>query len=292
MNYDILKELIKDSYDSETVNDVCKEFKRKTSFRINTAKCTREEIESVLNNANILYENIPWYKDAYYINEGIESLVKLDIYKEGKIYIQSLSSMIPPIILNPLPNENILDMTAAPGGKTTELYNLSNGKSLITAVEKDKIRFSRLKYNIELQGASRINLINDSSLNLSDYLKFDKILLDAPCSGSGVLDNNSKFSMQLVENSAKLQHKLLYKALKMIPVGGTIIYSTCSIIKRENEDNLINLINNGTIEVVPIDIDIDEKYKLNVTIKGTLCLKPCDIYEGFFVAKLKKLKDY
>ena len=155
--------------------------KRKTTFRVNTLKTTVVEIEEVLNSLKIKYLKCPWNESAFILETGYR-LQDLDIYREGKIYLQSLSSMIPAIIVEPKEKENILDMAAAPGGKTTQMSAISRNKAMITACEKNKIRLKRLKYNLEKQGATKVSVMNKDARNLDNFFSFDKILLDAPCS--------------------------------------------------------------------------------------------------------------
>ena len=213
------------------------EYNRKTTLRVNSIKSTIDEVCDALKTSNIEYSKVNWYENALIIENNVEIPISdMDIYKEGKIYLQSLSSMIPAIILNPQENENILDMAAAPGGKTTQMYNISNGKAHITACEKNKIRAERLKYNIEKQGATRVGILMQDARNLDDFFSFDKILLDAPCSGSGTLyTGNNKvmkgFSKELINRSVKVQKELIDKALKLIKTGSEMIYSTCSILE-------------------------------------------------------------
>ena len=117
--------------------------KRNTTLRVNTTKTKKKNIKNILDKENIKYEDVSWYDDALILEEE-KNLRELDIYKNGEIYMQSLSSMIPPIVLEPI-REKILDMAASPGGKTTEIYNLSNKQALITAVEKNPVRAQKLK---------------------------------------------------------------------------------------------------------------------------------------------------
>ena len=114
--------------------------------------------------------------------------------------------MLPPIILEPKEGENILDMAAAPGGKTTQMAALTNNKAFITAVEKNKIRAERLKYNLQKQGVGCVNVMLEDARKLSDFFSFDKILLDAPCSGSGTMSIFDKnFNEELIKRSSKIQ---------------------------------------------------------------------------------------
>ena len=145
---EFLIELLNNQYGKELTSEILNGYnkKRPTTLRINTIKTNKENIKNILEKQNIKYENVSWYEDAL-ILENEKNIRELDIYKSGEIYIQSLSSMIPPIVLEPK-REKILDMAASPGGKTTEIYNLSKSEALITAVEKNPIRAQRLKYNL------------------------------------------------------------------------------------------------------------------------------------------------
>ena len=268
--------------------------KRKVTLRVNTIKMKEDELENFLINSKINYSKVSFYSSAYILeNIREEEIRNWEFYKEGKIYLQSLSSMLPPLVLEPKAKENILDMAAAPGGKTTQISALSENTALITACEKNKIRYERLEYNVNKQGAKGINLMRIDARNLSDFFSFDKILLDAPCSGSGILNLENEnieknFTEELIERSVKLQETLLKKAIKILKVGGELIYSTCSILKEENED-LLERVLNKNLELIPIANNIFENVpKLPVKLEGTLCVMPNESYEGFFVAKIRK----
>ena len=294
---DNVKQLIIDEYGENEANAIFAGMQgRVTTFRINPLKSSCEEIESILNDNGIEYKKCDWFDLAYIINNNDENkLRELDIYKEGNIYLQSLSSMIPAILIEPKEGDNILDMCAAPGGKTTLMSILSNNKALITACEKNKIRYDRLLYNIQKQGTKGINVINQDSRELSSYFSFDKILLDAPCSGSGTLlesiDSKGSIDKEYVEKLVKVQRKLLDKAITILKSGGTLIYSTCSIFKEENEDNIsyiLNKYNNLRLEAIDVEQYVNMEI-LPTKYNETICIKPNEYYEGFFVAKIIKL---
>lgn len=202
--------------------------------------------------------------------------------------------MLPPIILNPEEGKDILDMAAAPGGKTTQMAVLTNNKAHITACEMNNIRIEKLKYNIQKQGASCVYIMQKDSRNIDDFFCFDQILLDSPCSGSGTLNIEDKnlekyFTTKLVEKSVKSQVALLRKAIKILKPGGTMVYSTCSILAKENEDVLKAVISEDKAEIVPIEFEGKEEIPcLPVKIPGTICVCPTEYYEGFFVAKIRK----
>ncbi len=292
-----LYEMLIESYGENLVNEIIDGYtkNRPTTFRVNTSKVAINYIKQILKELKINFKEVPWNETAIIIEDIKENEIKeLDIYKNGEIYLQSLSSMIPPFVVNPKEGENILDMAAAPGGKTTQMANLSNNKAMITACEKNKIRLERLKYNLEKQGASRVTVMLKDARKLDNFFSFDKILLDAPCSGSGTLNLNQTdiekvFTKELVERSIKTQKELLKKAVRILKTNGELIYSTCSILKEENEKVVEEILKLGNVEIVPIDA---EEFKdiplLPVNIEGTICVCPNELYEGFFVSKLRK----
>lgn len=295
---DFLKNTLETQYAETQVNSILEGLtkSRKTTIRVNTIKTSMTEIKEILEKEEISFKEVPWNDFALIIENADENRIrKLQIYNNGEIYMQSLSSMIPPIVLNPQANESILDMAAAPGGKTTEMACLSNNQAMITACEKNKIRCDKLKYNLEKQGVNRVTIMQEDARKLSDFFKFDKILLDAPCSGSGTInitDSNLEkyFSKELYIRAIKTQKELLEKAAKIVKIGGEIVYSTCSVLKDENEKIIQNILNKNNFEIVPINMNITEIPILPTTIEGTLCVCPTKIYEGFYVAKIKKIK--
>lgn len=294
---EFLKDMLHKQYGEEITNKIIEGYKlkRKVTLRTNTLKITSEEIEKVLKENRIEFEKPRWSKDAFIINNAKESEIqKLDIYEKGEIYLQSLSSMLPAIILEPKENTDILDMCAAPGGKTVQIAALTHNKAQITACEMNKIRCDRLKYNIEKQGATSVYVMQEDARRINDFFSFDKILLDAPCSGSGTLDIENKnlekiFTEKLIEKSMKSQLELLKKALKILKPGQEMIYSTCSILSCENEEIIEKALNTAKAKIVPIEFEEKGSLPLLPTkIEGTLCVMPNETYEGFFIAKIKK----
>lgn len=294
---DFLYERLLKQYGEKLTESILKGYstKRYVTLRVNTLKSNTEQIKDTLNSLNIKYREVMWSREALILEELDETEIrKLPIYENGEIYLQSLSSMLPAIILEPKPDENILDMAAAPGGKTTQMASISQNKALITACEKNKIRAEKLKYNIEKQGASRVNVLIEDARNLDSYFSFDKILLDAPCSGSGTINiKNEKlekiFTEELINRSVKTQYELLKKAISILKSGHEMVYSTCSVLEEENEKNIEKILKNQNIEIVPIDENLFEGASLLPSkIKGTIVVAPNELYEGFFIAKLRK----
>lgn len=180
-----LKAMLNNQYGEKLAEEIIEGYniKRPVTFRVNTLKTTVMEIQAKLKKIGIEFERVPWSNEAFVLKNITEKDIEnMEMYKNGEIYLQSLSSMLPPIILNPKENYDILDMAAAPGGKTTQLAALTQNNAHITACEINNIRLERLKYNIEKQGANSVYIMQTDSRRIDDFFSFDQILLDAPCS--------------------------------------------------------------------------------------------------------------
>ena len=237
-----------------------------------------------------------WSNEALIIkNTSKSEIEKLEMFEKGEIYLQSFSSMLPPIILAPKQGEDILDMAAAPGGKTTQMAAICKNKANITACEMNTIRAERLKYNIQNQGANCVYVMQTDARKIDSFFSFDRILLDAPCSGSGILNLKDErtekyFTQKLIDKSTKTQVALLKKALEVLKHGKEMVYSTCSILACENEEILEKAMQNTKAEIIPIEFEgIEDIPTLPTRIKGTMCVAPNELYEGFFVCKIRKV---
>ena len=276
--------------------------KRYTTLRVNTLKTNIQEVMRYFKEINIKFERVLWYKDALVIKNATEKdLQKLELYKEGKIYLQSLPSMVPPLVLDPKPGEKVLDLTAAPGGKTTEIASFMENKGYILANELDKLRCERLKYNVELQGASIVNVNcgRGEKIGNEHEGEFDRVLLDAPCSGEGRftmynVQSYKTWSAKTVQELSKLQKKLLKSAYIALKTGGTLVYSTCTLNKEENEKVLDWAIKELGLKLVNIDLEIKDAIpafndEMDKSINKAIRILPSKNMEGFFVAKFRKL---
>lgn len=293
---DFLKQMLNRQYGPGTAAGIMDGYgkRRPVTLRVNRLKADAEEVKRGLAAAGIRFRTVAWSPDALILEEAREPEVRrLNLYKEGKIYLQSLSSMIPPILLEPGAKECILDMAAAPGGKTTQMAALSGGRAQITACEKNYARSRRLSYNLEKQGAAGVLVMNEDARKLDPFFSFDKILLDAPCSGSGTLhvpdSGGNAFTMELVERSVRTQTALLKKALELLKPGHEMIYSTCSVLREENEQVLKRVLPSAGACIVPIEHPMKKELPLlPAELEGVLCICPTGLYEGFFVAKIRK----
>ena len=294
-----LAQLLVQQYGEETAERIAKgyEAQRAVTLRANPLRASRQEAQQALAAQGIETSPVVWYDDAMIVH-GVreEAITALEIYERGGVYLQSLSSMIPPVLLGAKPGENVLDMAAAPGGKTTQIAAMTGNQAMITACEMNKIRADRLRYNVQRQGASRVTVMNVDSRNLDDLFSFDRILLDAPCSGSGTVQlgnprSKGQFNKANLDKTTKMQETLLLKALRLLRPGCEMIYSTCSVLAQENENIVNNVLKKANAEVVPLDLGaFADVPQLPVTIPGTLCVCPDALYEGFFVAKIRRKK--
>ena len=270
---DYLKEQLIQQYGEELTNSILNGFVKKyTTIRCNVEK---NEVINILKDLCISYEEVDNNPYALVLPNTDESVIEeLDLYKEGKIYLQSLSSQLPPLYMRINDKDQVLDMCAAPGSKTTELSYLYP-TSLITACEKNKIRSERLMYNLKKQNVNNVTVLNNDATELSEYMSFDSILLDALCSGSGTITDN-EFNMEdKIDTIINTQERLLKKAVSSLKKDKYMIYSTCSILKQENEEQIKKVLSDD-IEIIPINID------------GVLTIKPNKYYEGFFICLLHK----
>ncbi|RLE46888.1 tRNA methyltransferase [Candidatus Woesearchaeota archaeon] len=275
------------------------------SIRINTLKATIKEVISRLQK-NWILEQIPWCKEGYWLEH---KKGRLDIgntleHTLGYYYVQEAASMIPPIVLDPKENDVVLDMCASPGSKTTQLAQYMNNKGLIIANDIKGDRLAALGINLQRMGVynTAVTLMQGQNYEKTGMI-FDKILLDAPCSGTGTIRKSVKtirmWNPDTIKRIAGLQRKLTRTAWKILKKGGTLVYSTCSTEPEENEA-IINwlLENNKDAKIEEIKLNIKKSppilsfgnKKYNPEISKCLRIWPQDNdTEGFFVAKIKKI---
>ena len=273
---------------------------RNTTLRANNIKSNIQKVMDELKENGIKFDRVQWYKDALIIKNVKEKQIQdLEMYNDGEIYVQSLSSMVPPLVLNPKSNEKVLDLTAAPGSKTTQMAAMMENKGYILANELDVLRCERLKYNVEKQRATIIEVNNGRGEVIGKKYDryFDKVLLDAPCSGEGrFLANDAKtyrsWSERTVKELVKLQKKLFRSAYQALKPGGELVYSTCTLNREENEEILewaISELNDLKLEIINLEIKNAIKgISNNKEVEKTIKILPSKDTEGFFVAKLIK----
>ncbi len=287
--------------DFETFKTYSLSFLRK-SIRVNTLKTTIAEVKKRMAGT-WQFEQIPWCKEGFWINhvEGRRDIGNTIEHVLGYIYVQEAASMIPPIVLDPEPGERVLDIAAAPGSKTTQLAAMMHNKGILIANDVTGDRLASLGINIMRTGAANIVVTQGQGERMRGA-QFDKILVDAPCSGTGTIRKSlstiEMWNPTMVSRLAKTQQRILKNAFSMLVKGGTLVYSTCSLEPEENE-SVVNwlLAQEPSARIVPIELDIKrslavqewEGVQFNAEIKHCLRIWPQDNdTEGFFVAKIKK----
>lgn len=266
---------------------------RATTLRINTLKADPMTVRNRLTADRFAFLPSSFSDTALILPDVPEStLAQTELYQSGKIYLQSLSSQLPVLYLSPKEKTDILDMAAAPGGKTSQMAALCHNRAAITACEMKPIRAKRLQYNLEKLGVSCVHVMQTDSRKLPDFFAFDQILLDAPCTGSGTLGAESTlsagFSEGLLKKCITAQKALLHKAFAVLKTGGTLLYSTCSIFREENEEAVRHLLKNPKAELLPLSSIMPDADLLPNSLPGTLTICPDARYEGFFIAAIRK----
>jgi 16S rRNA (cytosine967-C5)-methyltransferase len=205
-------------------------------LRVNTSKVSIGNFKELLNSVNLKFT------DGKFIPEFIRmktlsNIAEWEYFDKGYFSIQDESTGLPCLLLNVKPGQRVLDLCAAPGGKTAYLSNLMNNTGEIIAIDRYESRLKILDKNLKRLGATNIKLVEGNALDYTDN-NFDSILLDAPCSGLGTLskkpDIKWKRDLSDVRNLSKLQYDLLKKAASLVKSGGSIVYSTCTIEPEEN----------------------------------------------------------
>lgn len=295
---------------------------RKWSFRINSIKSDGTDIFEEFSQKGIVTERFDWLEWVYIFDREYEYAIKgTRAFYDGKIYLQSIASMLPVFVLEPESGETILDVCAAPGSKTTQIAMMMENIGRIYAIEQNQIRYDKLIHNCQLQWVTIIEGVKmDARHFLWDTggsivvvddnadIEFDRILLDAPCSAEGriSMDNEKTYGFWSLDNitrKAELQKELLKVAFARLVSGGTLVYSTCTLAPEENEwviSDFLTLHDDAVLE--PIDIGLSTRswwtpglrsFGRNTVYSEELLqavrILPSDETEWFFMAKIRKI---
>ncbi|SES66133.1 16S rRNA (cytosine967-C5)-methyltransferase [Natronincola peptidivorans] len=267
----------------------------KLHIRVNTLKTSADEIVSLLKEKNIHVEKSEYLPEALVVKGGFSDLEELDIYKQGLLHIQDISSMLVGKILDPKEGQFIIDVCSAPGGKTTHMAQLMHNKGKILARDIHPHKLELIKKNAKRLG---INIIRTEKYNGEDLDKdlietADKVLVDAPCSGLGIIMRKPEIKYRKkpddTEVITKMQLEILEKASRYVKKGGELLYSTCTIHPQENQKIVqaflkkhcnfkLVAINKEYESILPGEHK-EEMIQLYPNIHGT---------DGFFIAKLEK----
>lgn len=279
-------------YGFETTEAICKEnsLPPKVSICVNTLKTSYEELQKILEDEGITTEKGKYLENAMYL-KSTSNIGNLDSFKNGLFHVQDESSQIAVEVLDPKENEKVLDLCSAPGGKTFTICEKMKNTGEVIACD-----IFQHKLKLIEDGATRLELssiktkLQDGTIFVDEFENhFDKVLVDAPCSGLGLLrkkpDIRTKKTGNEIDELTKIQREILENASKYVKVGGSLVYSTCTLSKKENEKNIEWFLKEFTdfeIENISNTLEIFEKEE-----NGYVTLLP-NIYktDGFFISKM------
>ena len=279
--------------------------KKEQTFRINYLKTGLPQLKEDLGREGIRYRELHWPKGSFIPRSEPKDLQKSSLYTGGKVYMQNVSSMIPPLLLDPRKGEKILDLCAAPGAKTSQIASLSGGEAELVAVEKLEIRYQKLLATLKIQGVDNVKTLFADGMGIGKEYPgyFDKVLVDAPCSGEALfyLRDPKTFKPWNRKRVADLSHTqkvLIYSGISALKAGGELVYSTCTFFPEENEEVVDWALNKFEgLHAVPVDIPLPNKVRGLTSWEGkrfsgdlglALRILPNEYMEGFFLVKLRK----
>jgi NOL1/NOP2/sun family putative RNA methylase len=229
------------------------EVKLPRAIRVNSLRTTNEKLLARLEKKGVVFEKVDFLKHGFLVKKTKTSMGAFSEYLLGLYYIQESASQLASEILDPKPGDTILDACAAPGSKTTHLSELMKNKGVIVSIDKKKNRMVALKNNLDRMGTKNVVVFNMDVLDVEKLdMEFDKVLLDAPCSGNFCQEYGwfQKRDIEGVKNNALHQRKLFEKCYKVLKKGGILVYSTCSLEPEENEENIEWFKSNFDVEVL------------------------------------------
>jgi NOL1/NOP2/sun family putative RNA methylase len=283
------------------------EKERPTAFRPNTLKTDARSLRKKLEEQGFKLEALTFPPGCFLLrNRRQRDIEETESYRTGELYLQNPSSMLPPHLLLPLPGESVLDLAAAPGGKTTQMAAMMEGKGHLVAVEENAVRAEKLKANLVRQGVSYVQVeVEDGALwGRRHPESYDRVLLDAPCSAEGRFQCGEPASYRYwKENTpaqcSKLQRRLFKGAFEALKPGGRLFYSTCAISPEENEGVASWALNEyaGHLQIERLSMPL-----LNIrrgingwgsqtydpTVGRAIRVLPSAIFEGFFAVLFRK----
>ena len=301
----IILELKKEGVSIEKIEEICKNsnIRPSISVRINNLKINKQELKEKLQEKGIKTED--GILNDFLILNNIKDIENLEEFTQGYFTVQDEVAGLTALVLNPQPGENVLDACSSPGGKTTYLAELMKNQGNIVATDIHEHRTKLVENAAKRLGINIIKTsVQDATIFNENYKeKFDKILLDVPCLGIGVLKRKPDIKWQKeqkdVDEISKIQYKILENCSKYLKKNGEIVYSTCSIFKKENERIIEKFIkNNSEIQIEKLDFEKNSQLKneKNANLFFQNYIKNCkylEVYQnektdGFFICKMTK----
>ncbi|MBK1991986.1 RsmB/NOP family class I SAM-dependent RNA methyltransferase [Campylobacter sp. 2018MI35] len=283
-------------YTKEEWEKILNSFKEEKNICVflNTLKTNANFLENEFLKENLEYRKLNEY--CYLFKAKDKSILSsMKAFDEAKFYIQNYASYLCALNLEVKAGDSVLDLCAAPGGKSINLANFMKNMGYLACNEASKDRFFVLQKNLKKYGVNAKIFLKDGKVigNLCPN-KFDKILLDAPCSTLAKMGFDLKKSHKEIKNISKLQKKLLHSALKALKTGGELVYSTCTFSREENEEVVENALK-SEFKIKLLDINLEHALAKDAQsdefdeISKCKRIIPSLDYDGFFIAKLRKI---
>jgi NOL1/NOP2/sun family putative RNA methylase len=279
---------------------------RQQSIRLNPLAGNPEQTLNELSALGWTGKRYEWFALGYTVETGLEAIRDSDLVAGGKVYIQNAASWLPVLALDPQPEERILDVCAAPGGKTSHIAAHAQGQASIVANDNSRPRLAKLQATMQRTKASTEHYTLFDATQLARKMEgdqFDKILLDAPCSGEGMMQLSRQkdfatWSPAQIKRLQQLQKRILGQAWQLLKPGGTLVYSTCTMAPEEDEAVVDYFLrHNEDAAVQPLDIDLPNHVvcvegwngkQFRSDVRHCMRLVPSNTIEAFFVAVLTK----
>ena len=285
-------------YDREAVETMLVDFQKEkpTTIRVNRNVMTKEALIESLDKQGVHVENHPYLPDALRIT-SYDYLADLDSFQKGAFHVQDISSMLVAHLANPQEGDTVIDVCAAPGGKSLHMAELLRGTGHVEARDLTDYKVNLIWDNIERSGMKNIEAVRQDATVFDEESveTADIVVADLPCSGLGVLGKKTDLKYKMTEQTQAdlvvLQRDILSKVKSYVKPGGTLIYSTCTINEAENMGNVDwFLAEHKEFELVSVKEDLCEELSRSVVNEGCLQLLPgIHKSDGFFIAKLKKV---
>jgi 16S rRNA (cytosine1407-C5)-methyltransferase len=280
------------------------------TFRVNWINIDPHDVQRRLGVEKADIVQISWYPNAFILRTGtLRELQETGVCRNGEIYIQSLSSMLPVIVLDPQPGEYVLDLAAAPGSKTTQMAYHLKGQGGIVANDNNRKRLYRLQAVVAQQasGIVKCTLRHGAAFGRTHCDVFDRVLVDAPCSSEGRFlvskpETYRYWSVRKIHEMVGKQRKLAWAGVQALKPGGVMVYATCTFAPEENEGVMDWLLVKcgDSIELEEVTLPIHnvlpglthwDGTQYLPAVKKTCRVLPSAVPEGFFVAKIRKRRE-
>ena len=270
---------------------------KQVTIRINHWNNTLEETKKSLESQGAELEKAPYLGEAFYL-KNFETIASLNAFQKGRFQIQDVSSMMAAHLADPKPGDQVLDLCAAPGGKSLHAADKMRNQGCVEARDLTEYKVDLIRENVQRAGVSCVvPKVKDAEQLDAEWIgKADVVIADLPCTGYGVIGRKPDIkyyaSKEKEEELVRIQRAILANAASYVKPGGTLLYSTCTVNRKENSENAAWFLEQFPFEAVSLDELLPDELKSGETAKGQLQLIPgVHKTDGFFLAKFRKTEE-